>query len=599
MADIHDHVQIEQALAQLGLIPDNGDIPPIVIGEANDGANVGAGEGRIYRDKTGVTLNFRTLKQGSGIIIDTDEENDIVNIAAVGGGGGDVTGTPPSRTNDLAIYFDATGLKIKDSNLRHYSDSDEVRLEGEDPNSPSSWLQMIKLQYWSDIGSPDGTYITIGDSSQRPILVSVSDHYVNTLGKRIITELISSHWTVPKRGTIKHDSDDTDPILTLENTGTNPGESPIHIGNRNPEGAVTASQGAWYYREDGDNSTVYFKQTGTGNTGWVNLVGAFVTGPVSSVDEEIPRYNGTTGKIIKNSPAKIIDTTDTNGFQLKDPYTPFNWLDVVRAKRLTDIGTPDGTYILLGNTVNRTIIESLGKRIYVDTIASQVLHEAIPDEWDLPEAGSITNTGNDANGVLELKTTGTYPGESKIYVGNRLPENNVTADQGALYIRDNTPNARFYVKETGTGNTGWSNLINPNVGFYAYRSTGTQTIPASTETKVEFPNVQDDPGSDFNTSTYVFTAPTLGPYSFSASAKLNMDKDTECYLRLYHNTTLVSESSVASNFVQDMTVCVSIARRQMNQNDTMEVRIFQNDALSRTLQNTALHFAGAQLRMDL
>ncbi len=362
---------------------------------------------------------------------------------------------------------------------------------------------------------------------------------------------------------------------------------------------MTANQGTWYFRYDGDNSTAYFKQTGTGNTGWKDLIGAFVTGPASSVDEEIPRYNGTTGKIIKNSPAKIIDTIDTNGFQLEDPNVASSWLDVVRAKYLTDIGTPDGTYIIIGNTSERTIIESLGKRIYVDTIASQVLHEAIPDEWALPRAGSITNHLSNTNRVLELKTTGTNPGDSDVFVGSQLPNGNVIATQGSIYLRDNVDNSRIYFKETGTGNTGWSNLLNPNVGFYAYRASGTQTIPASTETKVEFPNVQDDPGSDFSTSTYVFTAPTKGTFAFSASAQLNMDKDTEFYLRLYHNTTLVSESSVFSGFIQDMTVCVSIARRQMLQNDTMEVRAFQNDALSRTLQNTALHFAGIQLRMDL
>lgn len=40
-------------------------------GEANDGANVGVGTGQVFRDKTGIFLNFRTLLQGSGITITT------------------------------------------------------------------------------------------------------------------------------------------------------------------------------------------------------------------------------------------------------------------------------------------------------------------------------------------------------------------------------------------------------------------------------------------------------------------------------------------------------------------------------------------------
>ncbi len=54
-------------------------------GEANDGANVGAGAGLVYRDKTLTTLNFKSLAQGSGITI-TNNADDIT-IAATGGGG--------------------------------------------------------------------------------------------------------------------------------------------------------------------------------------------------------------------------------------------------------------------------------------------------------------------------------------------------------------------------------------------------------------------------------------------------------------------------------------------------------------------------------
>jgi hypothetical protein len=38
-------------------------------GEANTGANVGSGTGQVFKNKTGVTLNFRTLQAGPGITI--------------------------------------------------------------------------------------------------------------------------------------------------------------------------------------------------------------------------------------------------------------------------------------------------------------------------------------------------------------------------------------------------------------------------------------------------------------------------------------------------------------------------------------------------
>jgi hypothetical protein len=579
MADIHDHVQVVQALQQLGLVPDGGDVPPIIIGEANDGINVGDGLGLIYGGKVGVSLKFRTLKAGAGIVIATDEENEVVSIAATGTGSGDVEGTPPSRTNDFELY-----------------------IEGEDPNSPSTWYRLIGLEYTEPNGVPSGTKLIVGSTDRNTILKGAANQlFVNTSpSQKVISEAINSVWSIPQRGTIIHADGDTQPALVLKNTGTQSGESKFFIGNRDPEGNITAVQSSIYLRKDGDvNSTLYFKKTGTGNTGWVNTVGSFVSGPASSVDDEIPRYNGTTGKIIKNSLFKLVQVSNINRFQIDDPNSPGTFLDAVRADYAAPNGTPSGTRMVLGSTSKRTVIESLGEIYSAITGNKKVITESILSDWAIPKPGSVTQSTDDTTRILELINSGTNPGNSKIYAGNRTPEANVTADQGSLYIRDDGANSAAYVKESGTGNTGWSNLVNPNVGFYAYRTAGTQTIPASTETKVEFPNKQDDPGGDFNTTTYVFTAPTKGTYSFSASAKLNMDKDTEYYLRLYHNSTLVSESSTFSGFVFDMTVHVSIARRQMNASDTMEVRAFQNDALGRTLQNTALHFAGVQLRKDL
>ena len=44
----------------------------------------------------------------------------------------------------------------------------------------------------------------------------------------------------------------------------------IHSGTGTPEGAVTASTGSVFLRTDGGaNTTLYVKESGTGNTGWV------------------------------------------------------------------------------------------------------------------------------------------------------------------------------------------------------------------------------------------------------------------------------------------------------------------------------------------
>jgi len=52
-------------------------------GEINEMANVGLGTGLIFRDKTGVTFNLKSLLQGAGITL-TNNADDI-EIAAAGG----------------------------------------------------------------------------------------------------------------------------------------------------------------------------------------------------------------------------------------------------------------------------------------------------------------------------------------------------------------------------------------------------------------------------------------------------------------------------------------------------------------------------------
>jgi hypothetical protein len=52
-------------------------------GDITNGSNVGTGEGNVFKDKSGTSLRFKTLKQGSNITI-TDNTND-VTIASGGG----------------------------------------------------------------------------------------------------------------------------------------------------------------------------------------------------------------------------------------------------------------------------------------------------------------------------------------------------------------------------------------------------------------------------------------------------------------------------------------------------------------------------------
>jgi len=78
-------------------------------GEANTGANVGTGEGTVFRDKTGVTLNFKTLKQSDNIVL-TNNADEVtirgVNTAQIASAGG----TPLFKSRDNATQNTIKGL---------------------------------------------------------------------------------------------------------------------------------------------------------------------------------------------------------------------------------------------------------------------------------------------------------------------------------------------------------------------------------------------------------------------------------------------------------------------------------------------------------
>lgn len=78
-------------------------------------ANVGSGQGQVFRDKTGTILNFKTLLAGTNVTI-TNNAND-VTINAIGAGLGDVTGPAVSTDNALVRFDGATGKIVQNSGV--------------------------------------------------------------------------------------------------------------------------------------------------------------------------------------------------------------------------------------------------------------------------------------------------------------------------------------------------------------------------------------------------------------------------------------------------------------------------------------------------
>jgi len=74
---------------------------------------------------------------------------------------------------------------------------------------------------------------------------------------------------------------------------------------------------------------------------------------------------------------------------------------------------------------------------------------------------------------------------------------------------------------TGFGDTNYFSTT----GFSAYIN-ATQSVSSATETTITFDTERYDLGSNFNTTTYTYTAPSAGKYLFNYQVMLKGNSDT-------------------------------------------------------------------------
>lgn len=79
------------------------------------GANVGTGTYGLFRDRTGSTLNFKTIEAGANITI--SELNDVITIAASGAGGGGEVNNGVNLGAGTPVYAGMSGLNLSFNTL--------------------------------------------------------------------------------------------------------------------------------------------------------------------------------------------------------------------------------------------------------------------------------------------------------------------------------------------------------------------------------------------------------------------------------------------------------------------------------------------------
>jgi hypothetical protein len=230
------------------------DVSVAGVGEQNVGANVGAGDADVYRDKTGVTLNFRTLSGGTGITV--TENVDVIEIALSGAIGESNDGANVGG-GDANIFRDKTGV---DLNFKTLVEGTNVSLtDGADTITiavPSAAPSGVAS------GMLSGTYPSPDVDN-----FSIPGQAVGSLAY-----LLASQWTALIPGTAGQ-------LLTTQGAGVAPTWTTVTPGETNVGANVGGNPGELY--RDKTGSTLNFRTIGAGPNVSVATVGNSVTIGVS------------------------------------------------------------------------------------------------------------------------------------------------------------------------------------------------------------------------------------------------------------------------------------------------------------------------------
>jgi len=172
----------------------------------------------------------------------------------------------------------------------------------------------------------------------------------------------------------------------------------MYRGSGSPEGVVTAVVGSVYQnRTGGEATTLYVKETGSGNTGWVAVGGSSAVEPVvyDTIDE-IALLQVTLNQALADGAEYIAYNRGDFGIE----FTVFSG-DVINAGDLAAAGT---VLVTLNKNSAIRLKPFAGKWIATSVVGSWTLSSGVGTLTDpasyWPMDGSLANSGDTSTGVL-------------------------------------------------------------------------------------------------------------------------------------------------------------------------------------------------------
>lgn len=282
--------------------------------------------------------------------------------------------------------------------------------------------------------------------------------------------------------------------VTFVNGGTGGGRCDQYVIDFDPDGVLTALNGAVAYRVDETtpaNIKEYrLKATGSGsfNTPWVEIGGGGdgdVEGPTSSIDTELAIFNGVSGNVIQGGTNITAEVGQSNA-ELNISTTNDTIYPEIFFNGVTPTSVGEGwIYLEPDNSVfgvrgANAMSLSGGTKLDVSCDAGDLDITTLTSDINLTSNGGVSITANGASGIslsaptdnvgmfvandivmfsnnddtLQLQTLGqlgTNGGQYSVHVGNRDPQNQFGSGQGAMYMRQgsNPSESDIYITDAG------------------------------------------------------------------------------------------------------------------------------------------------------
>ena len=237
-------------------------------------------------------------------------------------GGGDVVGPASSTVNTVMVAADITGKLLKNSTVAIAPTTGQI--------SGSS-------------GMTDNGQITIKSTANEVVIDGALgiDADVTGLSSFNVNKVSGS---------------DTSPIVIMDQTNTNPGKFHIHVGNRNPNGFVTAVTNTLYASESGTSSALFYNTSAISGTVWNKLLtdAGFVL-----ADDIILGIGTNSDLTLIHDGINSFITTTTGDIQIRST------VDTVIIDGQLGIGmnlgsSDSSTSLLIANSLSTTLFEVFG-----------------------------------------------------------------------------------------------------------------------------------------------------------------------------------------------------------------------------------------------